>query len=103
MDVTLLYFDGCPNWRTADHSLRAALGEAGLTRAKVDYRCVETVEEAEALRFVGSPTLLLDGIDPFNDPEASIGLSCRLYRTPSGLAGVPTIEQIRMALDVASS
>jgi hypothetical protein len=99
VDVTLLYFDGCANWRTADDNLRAALGEAGLTTAEVHYRRVETVEEAEALRFVGSPTLLIDGIDPFSDPQASVGLSCRLYRTASGLAGVPSIEQIRAALE----
>ena len=79
VDVTLLYFDGCPNWRTADDNLRSALGEVGVTTAKVHYRRVGSVEEAQALRFIGSPTVLIDGVDPFDDPHASVGLSCRPY------------------------
>lgn len=98
MELTLMYCDGCPNWNTADRNLRVALGEAGMTTAKVHHRRVESVEEAEALRFIGSPTVLIDGVDPFDDIHASVGLSCRLYWTPGGLAGTPTIEQLRAAL-----
>jgi len=58
-----------------------------------------SVEEAERLRFVGSPTLLLDGQDPFAAQTAgSFGLSCRIYRTPEGPAGSPTTEQLREVL-----
>jgi hypothetical protein len=100
MRVTLLYFDGCPHWRTADEHLRAALDQSRIA-AELDHRRVETIEDAERLRFAGSPTVLIEGVDPFSDSAGSFGLSCRLYSTPNGLSGVPTIEQIRAALDDA--
>jgi hypothetical protein len=102
MDVTLLYFDECPHWRAADENVRAALSQSGIV-AELRYRRVETVEDAQRLRFTGSPTVLINGVDPLSDPAASFGLSCRLYSTPSGLSGVPTIEQVRAALDDAQS
>jgi hypothetical protein len=48
--------------------------------------------------FHGSPSILVDGIDVFAGPDAGVGLSCRVYRTPDGPAGAPTIEQLRAAL-----
>ena len=97
MTVTLLYFPGCPNWRTADANLRAALEEAG-TDVAVHRRVVDTVEEAERQGFLGSPTVLIDGRDPFAEPGAIPGLSCRVYRTDAGVAGAPTVAQLRAAL-----
>jgi hypothetical protein len=45
--------------------------------------------EAEAVRagMHGSPTLLIDGVDPFAEPRARPSLSCRLYRDPAGRTG----------------
>lgn len=101
MDVQVLYFDGCPNWQAADANLRAALAEAGITDVVVRRRLVDTVEDAEQLGFLGSPTILIDRLDPFAEPGATPGLSCRLYSTESGLAGGPTVAQLRAALDQA--
>lgn len=58
---------------------------------------VETVEEAERRGLHGSPSILGDGVDVFAEPGAGVGLSCRVYRTPDGIAGVPTMEQLRGA------
>jgi hypothetical protein len=44
--------------------------------------------------FRGSPTVLVDGRDPFADRQAPVGLSCRVYSTPEGLAGAPTVAQL---------
>jgi hypothetical protein len=55
-------------------------------------------EEALRLGFRGSPTILLDGQDPFADQDAPVGLACRLYATEGGLQGAPTIDQLRAAL-----
>ena len=41
----------------------------------------------------GSPSVLVDGQDPFAEPGAAVGLACRLYRTPEGLRGAPTLDQ----------
>lgn len=92
--VQLLYFDGCPNWREADGKVRAALGMVGRGDVEVERVLVSTPEEAEAVRFQGSPTVWVDGTDPFARPDAPVGLSCRLYRTSAGLAGSPTVEQL---------
>lgn len=97
MTVTLLYFPGCPNWQAADTNLRAALEEAGADVA-VRRQVVDTVEDAERHGFLGSPTILIDGRDPFAEPGAVPGLSCRVYRTVAGVAGAPTVAQLRTAL-----
>lgn len=96
MDITLLYFDDCPNWRIAEERLAAIAAErADLT---VTRHLVDTLEEAERVGFHGSPSILVDGVDVFAEPGAGVGLSCRVYRTPEGLAGAPTLEQLRAAL-----
>ncbi len=59
---------------------------------------MSTPEEAEAAQFRGSPTVLVNGRDPFLDHERPVGLSCRVYRTPDGLSGSPTVEQLVEAL-----
>jgi glutaredoxin len=98
MEVTLLYFDGCPHWEAMDRLLGDLGSEYGLTVAK---EAVGSRQEAEAIAFRGSPTVLLDGVDPFADPSAPIGLSCRLYATPEGLRGIPTVDMVRRAIDAA--
>lgn len=95
VDVTLLYFDGCPNWRQADEHLRRPQGELGFT---LDRRQVDTPEEAAQVGFAGSPTVLIDGGDPFVTGDQPSGLACRVYATPSGPQGSPTLEQLRDAL-----
>jgi hypothetical protein len=96
IDVTLLYFDDCPNWRQAEaHLIQLAREIPGLT---VTRHPVDTPEEAERVGFRGSPSILVDGVDPFADPDAPVGLSCRVYMTPEGPSGSPTLEQLRKAL-----
>ena len=94
MDVVLLHFDGCPNWQTAHERLREALGRAGRTDVRVERRGVATPAEAEAVGFRGSPTILVDGRYPLAAPDAPVGLSCRVFRSETGLVGVPTVEEL---------
>ncbi|QIK66410.1 thioredoxin family protein [Nocardioides sp. HDW12B] len=99
MDIALLYFDDCPNWKIADERLAAIAAERpDLT---VSRHLVDTIEEAERVGFYGSPSILVDGIDVFAEPDDGVGLSCRVYRTPDGPAGAPTEEQLRAALAVS--
>ncbi|KRE95050.1 alkylmercury lyase [Nocardioides sp. Soil774] len=93
MKVELLYFDGCPNWTVADERLARALVVIGRDDLTVHRRRVETVEEASAVSFTGSPTVLIDGRDPFATGDEQVGLACRVYSTPQGLGGSPTVEQ----------
>lgn len=95
MEVTLLYFDGCPNWQTADERLTALADEFGFSLTR---RTVSTPEAAEELGFRGSPTILVDGRDVFAEGHEPVGLSCRIYQTPDGPAGAPTVQQLRTLL-----
>ncbi|HUV57954.1 MAG TPA: thioredoxin family protein [Acidimicrobiales bacterium] len=97
--VQLLYFKDCPNWRATADALASLMSE---TAFELELLEVKTDEEAEAVAFRGSPTVLIDGIDPFGSPDAPIGLSCRLYHGPRGLGGAPTTEQLRDALVIAA-
>jgi len=96
MDITLQYFDGCPNWKIAAERLDLIAVEHPGT--VVTRRLVETPEDAEAIKFRGSPSILVGETDLFPDPSAPVGLACRLYTTPTGLAGAPTLEQLRDAI-----
>jgi hypothetical protein len=97
VDVTLQYFGGCPNWQLALHRIRLAAHEIGVS-VRVRTVLVEAQQDADRLGFAGSPTILLDGRDPFASPGAAPALVCRVYDTPGGLAGVPSLEQIVLAL-----
>lgn len=55
---------------------------------------VESQEEDERLRFAGSPSILVDGTDPFGSLAPSFGLTCRVYSTPDGPAGSPKVVQL---------
>ncbi len=93
--LQLLYFPDCPHWRVADERLREVAQPLGLP---IEYLLVTTAEEAERVSFRGSPTILIDDADPFAAGDEPIGLSCRIYRTPDGVAGSPTAAQISAAL-----
>lgn len=93
MEIELLYFEDCPNWEvTAAHldTLAEDFPDLELSRHLVD-----TEEEAQRVQFRGSPSIIVDGVDVFAPDDAPVGLSCRMYQTPNGPAGSPTLEQLR--------
>jgi len=99
MEVTLQYFDSCPNWRVAEERLRQAVERVGARHVSLCYERVETAEQAARIGFLGSPTILIDGRDPFDGAtEPVAALSCRVYRTDAGQQNAPTVEQLITAL-----
>lgn len=94
MQVMVLYFHGCPHWQTAEARVQEAIERLGRSDVAVVRRQVLSDEQAESLSFGGSPTILVDGRDPFPSPHTPAGLSCRVYITDAGLAGAPTVEQL---------
>jgi hypothetical protein len=96
--VRFLYFEDCPNWRVAEARLKEALAGIGADPAGVLYEHVTTVEQAAAVGFRGSPTILMDGVDPFAHPDDPTGLACRIYRTATGPQPAPTVEELRAVL-----
>jgi hypothetical protein len=96
--VEVLYFDGCPTYLSATRNVSEVLSELGM-EAEVEMVAVNSDEDAEQLRFPGSPTIRVDGRDLFPVPERGIwALGCRTYATPEGQKGYPTTEMIQNAL-----
>jgi hypothetical protein len=99
VDVSLLYFEDCPNWQVAHARLEEALRLSGHAGQRIERVLVTSVEQAEALHFVGSPTVLIDGEDPFRgDEPRPFGLTCRVYPSDAGLGGSPSIDELIAAL-----
>lgn len=92
------FVEGCPNVAIARQRLDLALDAVGRGGVDIRLRVVRTDAEAAKLGFTGSPTILINGSDPFVHSNAIAGLSCRLYSTAEGLAGSPSVQQLTAAL-----
>jgi hypothetical protein len=90
MTIEVLYFDGCPNHDAVVRRLHRLLDEAAV-RADVALRRIGSNEDAQRFRFLGSPSVRVDGrdVEPGAHKREDFGLRCRLYRTPDGLTGIP--------------
>lgn len=99
MRIELLYFDGCPNHNALVPHLHELLADAGID-ATIELRRVETIEDAERERFLGSPTIRVDGhdVDPGAAAREDYGMKCRLYATDHGMRGTPPDSWILAAL-----
>jgi hypothetical protein len=97
--IELLYFEGCPSHAELLPRLRELLASEG-TEEEVELRRVATPDEAERERFLGSPTVRIDGedVDPAADGRDDFGIECRLYRAEEGLVRTPPEGWIRAKL-----
>lgn len=102
--VELLWWRECPSWERALGALREAMEAVGLDPDSIDVREVDTAGEARAERFVGSPTIRVNGADiqPPSEGEPT-GLTCRIYRRRDGrLSPLPDPDELRDALAAAT-
>jgi hypothetical protein len=100
MRIEVVTVPECPNGPVVEQRLAGAL--AGRPDVTVERRVAATAEQAERYGMHGSPTVLVDGRDPFAAPGADTSLSCRLYRDEQGRAqGAPSTGQLRAALAAA--
>ena len=97
MKIELLYFDGCPSWESGLKNLQTALQEEGLSTA-VEMVKVESDEDAARLKFLGSPHFRVDGMDLWHEERDVYSLSCRVYPTPNGIKGYPTVQMLKEIL-----
>jgi hypothetical protein len=95
MMIEVIYFEGCPNHERTLVLANEVLSELGLD---ADIREVEvrTQEDAERLRFIGSPSVRVDGkdIEPGAENRNEFMMSCRIY----GDSGLPARELLVAAL-----
>jgi hypothetical protein len=97
--VELLWWQGCPSWPEALEQLRDAMRGAGLDPERIEMRHVDTDEDAGLLRFVGSPTIRIDGEDIAPPGDEPTGLTCRIYRLRDGrVSPLPDPADLREAL-----
>ncbi len=95
--IELLYFDGCPSHERLLPTVELLAEQAG---AALQQRRVETPEAAERERFLGSPTVRVNGVDvdPTAPERTDFGLKCRIYRSGEGASPLPPEQWIRAAL-----
>lgn len=97
--VEILYFDGCPNHEPALALIERLSRDLGVA-VDIELIAVPDDETASALRFLGSPTVRVDGcdVDPQAQERSDHGLSCRIFQTEAGVAGQPDERWVRDAL-----
>ena len=103
LHVRFLYSEDCPSHDEALHRLRKVMKEERIEDA-VEVIQVETSEDAERLKFAGSPTILVNDrdIDPQTHPFYA--LTCRAYRLEDGrISPLPSELMIRAAFRKAST
>jgi len=100
--IEILYFSGCPNHQPAVNRVRAVLAREGefadLTEVEVPNPAA-----AQRLRFLGSPTIRINGLDIEKSARRSqfIGWSCRTYNHQGQQLGLPPEEWIQAAIHEA--
>ena len=100
MKIQLLYFDGCPSWESGLKNLQTALKDENLS-ASIEMVNVADDDDATQLKFLGSPHFRVDGEDLWHEEREIYSLSCRVYPTPEGIKGFPTVQMLREKLRTA--
>jgi hypothetical protein len=98
--IELLWWEGCPSWKETLADLEAAVADVGLDPKRIVVREIDDYAHAEAERFVGSPTIRVDGrdVEPPGEGEAP-SLACRVYRLRDGrVSPTPDPADLRDAL-----
>lgn len=104
MEITFRYWEDCPSHEKGLERLKQVLAEEGID-ASITIEHVGTDEEARRLKFIGSPTFIVNGedIDPPPD-DAYCALTCRSYRLDDGrISPLPTADMMRRALRRAAA
>ncbi|MEN4397505.1 hypothetical protein [Mycolicibacterium conceptionense] len=95
----LLVIAGCPHRTLTEALVRVMLDQLGLGHIAVRTSVIDTPAEALRLGFSGSPTILIDGIDPWLPRRPQPAIACRLYPTTDGL---PDRQELAAALHAAA-
>src|SRR5215211_1397654 len=96
--VSFLYYEECPSHELALERLREVMAEEGIAN-EVEVIKVETEDRARELRFVGSPTIRVDGQDIDPPSDSRYVLTCRAYRLEDDrISPIPSKDMIRRAL-----
>jgi len=102
MELTVLVVPDCPNAPLLEERLAQVL--AGWPGVPVTRRVITGAAGAARWGMAGSPTLLVNGKDPFAGPGTRPAMACRMYHGENGrLEGAPAVGAIRRALEQATA
>ena len=96
MNITVLYCDDCPSLNPSLERLQEVLNEEKIEE-EILLKKVASKEEATKLKFTGSPTVLINGIDiDPPDKNSYFALNCRAFKKENGeISPIPPINMIR--------
>jgi len=102
MKIEILYMDGCPNHQPAVASVREVLREDGISAEIVEVN-VGDASMARQLRFLGSPSIRVNGLDvePEMRTARDYGMMCRTYAVNGRRQGLPSREMLQIAVSEA--
>jgi hypothetical protein len=99
-ELTVLAVPDCPNASVLQRRLAGLV--AGRPDVTVTRRDITDLADAVRWGMHGSPTLLIDGRDPFAVPDTAPAVACRLYPGENGrLDGAPAVSALRLVLEQA--
>ncbi len=103
MRLEILQVPDCPNVGVLQERIRQATAGQVLD-AEITHRVIDDPATASVAGMIGSPTLLIDGRDPFAIPGQVPSVSCRLYPSEAGgMDGAPSVSALRGALGLQPS
>jgi hypothetical protein len=99
MKIEVVYFDGCPNRKTALERVRQVLAEEGLSAEVLEVNVSEP-SIAQRVGFLGSPSIRVNGLDvePEARMERAYGMMCRTYPVNGRIERLPSREMLRQAM-----
>jgi hypothetical protein len=103
VDVELLVVADCPSKAEAVTLVQSALRDIGLRNIEIIVNVIHTQHEAERRGFSGSPTIMINGTDPFAEPGQVPALACRIYTHANGPSALPDLRLLRQALKRAAA
>jgi hypothetical protein len=97
--VEVLFFEGCPNYEPTLRLVREVVAGAGGS-AEIREVEIKSPEEAESRRFLGSPSVRINGcdIEPGASERTDFAFGCRVY----GSGGVPPRDWLVAVLEKAT-
>ena len=87
------YFEGCPSYIETAKNLKDAMEDIGV---KANFKMIEVInpEDAIAKKFLGSPTIRVNGMD-IEHKDGNYVFGCRVYSIDGKILGTPTKEFIQ--------
>jgi len=92
--IEVLVFDGCPHAEPALQLTRDVAAEVGVD-PEIEIVRINNLEAAHAHRFLGSPSIRIDGADVEQGADRRAPIyGCRIYQGGGGPSGVPDREWV---------